>query len=203
MNNEFPYGGQSKVDNFAYGYKTVREFLSENSFDFNNIFVVKGGMPQSGFFIGNPPRDMKKLFNCNGPLVVVNINKTVSPVKTPGYSWSFTGYKADMTPAGILAHEIGHFIDYSLKWISYKSEWKKIIKNEKRVSSYEPNCSEAFAEAMKLFVLNPDLLKTGRPKRYNYLKNVLKIKTVIKNPYKEVLKNSHEKLLAAAENWIK
>jgi hypothetical protein len=38
---------------------------------------------------------------------------------------------------------------------------------------------------------------------YNYLKNVLKVKTVIKNPYKEVLKNSHEKLLAAAENWIK
>src|SRR5690349_1436766 len=32
------------------------------------------------------------------------------PVKTPGYAWSFTGYKADNTAPGVIAHEVGHHV---------------------------------------------------------------------------------------------
>ena len=198
-----PYGSQNKLENVTYGLQVINLFQKRNDLNIGNVFVIKNGISQSGFFIGKPKKNLEEYFDCKGPLCVINLAKCSVPVKTPGHSWSFTGYKADMTPAGVLAHEIGHYTDFLFKWISRKREWKSILKKEKKVSSYEPNAQEAFAESMKVFILNSDLLKTGRPLRYNFIRNIVNIQPVIESPWKEVLKNAHPKIISAASNWIK
>src|SRR5574342_1404331 len=40
----------------------------------------------------------------------VNLKRSRPPVKVPGFQWSFTGFKADLTAPGILAHETGHHV---------------------------------------------------------------------------------------------
>jgi len=70
------------------------------------------------------------------------------------------------------------------------------------VSSYEPNPSEAFAEAMKLFILNPDLLRAGRPLRYRFVTEVLSFRPVHDLSWREVLRHAHPKFFTAADQWI-
>jgi len=51
--------------------------------------------------------------------------------------------------------------------------------------------------------LNPNLLMLGRPKRWHFLTVDMKLKPLHNEPWKNVLVNAHEKLICAAENWIK
>lgn len=136
------------------------------------------------------------------------------PVKTPGYKWSFTGYKADNTAPGVIAHEIGHHVwecrvrmedgrrhhythDMLLKY------WETNRASEPQVTSYgAQSVEEDFAESMKLFLLNPDLLLKGRPRRYSMLADGFGLQPVVEADWSDVLVFAHEKLLAAACNWI-
>ena len=144
-----------------------------------------------------------------GGSVCVNLKKSRPPVKTPGFQWSYTGYKSDLTAPGILAHEVGHHIDALFAselspgdrrttWAT----WNRVRQFEPRVSSYEPNDSEAFAESMKLFILNPDLLRTGRPLRYKFLTEALQLAPVHDLSWHQILVNAHPKLHAAARKWM-
>jgi hypothetical protein len=85
-----------------------------------------------------------------------------------GYAWSHPAYKIDRTAYGVVAHEYGHYVDWSLLYPSDSPRWKELRKNEK-VSGYEPNPSEAFAETMRVFIGNPDLLRRACPNRYHFL----------------------------------
>ena len=105
-----------------------------------------------------------------------------------------------MTGAGVIAHETGHYVDSLLKMPSLHIQ--KYIRGERAVSSYEPNDQEVFAESMKLFILNPYLLRQGRPLRYEFLKS-LGLEPVIADCWQDVLMHAHPKLIAAAKNWIK
>lgn len=40
---------------------------------------------------------------------------------------------------------------------------------EPKVTGYEPNAMETFAETFRLFAGNPGLLMAGRPRRFDYL----------------------------------
>jgi hypothetical protein len=143
---------------------------------------------------------------------------TKTPVKVPGYKWSYTGYKADCTLPGVFAHEFGHYLDSHLatKMFNKKSAYTSLDKTmqfildyEKPVSGYidrftnkKEKMSEAFAEVIKLFVLNPDLLKQGRPKSYEMITS-LGIIPVVTEEWTEILKNAHPKLISAANSWVK
>jgi len=118
------------------------------------------------------------------------------PTKKPGFSWSYPGYKADVTPFGVLLHEFGHYMHY----IYYRPEYSALAKNEK-VSSYEPNEGERIAETFKLFLGNPDLLKKICPLRY---KLMIKsgLKPVIKKSWQKVLENAHPDFHNAINNRI-
>jgi len=131
--------------------------------------------------------------------VFVNLAKTQRAVRTPGYSWSFPGYKADVTPVGVVAHETGHHVD-ALTGRRPTTIWR----SEARVSSYEPDREEAFAESFKLFVTNPDLLRAGRPLRWGHLTVTLGLDPGSLVPWDEVLekRGAHEKILRAAKNWV-
>jgi hypothetical protein len=144
-----------------------------------------------------------------GGRVSINLSRTRVPVKNPGFGWSYTGWKADLTAPGVLAHEVGHHVEHVVKEQVSRSErerisllWERICMGEQRVSSYEPNGSEAFAEAVKLFILNPDLLRAGRPLRYRFMSEVLCLHPVHDLDWRSVLRNAHPKLISAAQSWI-
>jgi len=122
-------------------------------------------------------------------------NRIIKPTKVPGFKWSYPGYKADKTIIGVLAHETGHHIENCLKMREggFLGNMLNFIFLNKKISSYEPNKYEAFAETMRLFITNPDLLKIYSPDRYTTLIKYLKLKPVITHKWYEVLKYADEK----------
>lgn len=136
-------------------------------------------------------------------LILINLPRTRPPTTNPGWSWTYPGYKADLTAYGVLAHENGHHIYFSIYHRIDKRKWREVLSSEAKVTSYEPNMSEAFAESLKLFSTNPDLLAQGRPLRYLFLTGELGLEPVIKEGWREVLSEAHPKFLVAAESWIK
>lgn len=134
----------------------------------------------------------------------IKLMKKLTPVtKTPGFAWSFPGYKADMTQIGVLAHEFGHAVHFALMDRPLWKKFQEMTCGESVVTSYEPNEHEKFAEAFKLFITNPDLLKTGRPQRFKFFTEVLKLVPNHCEPWKNILGGAHPKLQNAAANWIK
>jgi len=113
-------------------------------------------------------------------------------IGTGGASWSYPGYTVDREPYGVLAHEIGHHVDVVLGNVkngnAYNSEFSKNIRKasgEEKLTNYCPNDGEWFAEMMRLFITNPDLLRLTRPITFRELSKWLK--PVETRPYDEVL----------------
>ena len=122
------------------------------------------------------------------------------PVKVPGYDWTFPGYIQDLTPYGILAHEFGHYISDMLGK-KFRKNFVNIRKIEENVTSTDDRgLDEKMAEAARLFITNPDLLRIGRPYRYEIFSS--HYTPVVKHRWKTVLKNAHPKIISAAERWI-
>jgi len=139
----------------------------------------------------------------------VNLKKSRTPVKTPGFQWSYTGFKADLTAPGILAHETGHHIHRIMSIRNDDLGIRKMVdfiytsvEGERSVSGYEPNAYEVFAESTRLFILNPELLRLGRPKRWSMLTDRLGLKPPHDVHWRHVLKHAHPRIIAAAEKWI-
>lgn len=113
-------------------------------------------------------------------MVLVNVPVTCLPVDRPAYrSWSYPCWKTDRTAVGVVAHEVGHHIERVLQQSgvltpeTHGPEWRRVMKG-KRVSGYEPVPSEAWAETLRLFILNPYLLKFAIPRRYKFVRQFLK-----------------------------
>ncbi len=69
------------------------------------------------------------------------------------------------------------------------------------VSSYSKNNAvESFAEAMRLFILNPDLLRRAWPETFFSLETVFT--PVVDLTWREVLANAHPRYIQAAERRI-
>lgn len=127
--------------------------------------------------------------------VIVHVARTRLPTRTPGYAWSFPGYKADLTAFGVVAHECGHHLEHVLGYCP--------VMPGKRVTSYEPNAAEALAESVKLFITNPDLLRVGRPRRWAALLAAGLVPPPEMSGWETVLRSrgAHERIIAAAANW--
>ena len=167
--------------------KMTKDELAERSVKHIQNFLQMNNLPVPEFVMSEYP-DAKNKFQKTGHYsrkegkVYLNAANTRNPVMKPGgMQWSYPGYKVDKTPLGVLAHEIGHHIDHTMKFdentFPYKGE---------KVTGYEPTVHEAIAESLRLFMLNPDLLHTIAPKRYQFfLDNGLK--PTVKQSWKEVL----------------
>lgn len=130
-----------------------------------------------------------------------NSKRTRRPTKTPGFSWSFTGYKADLTAPGVIAHELGHHLDWH-RHVEHE-DWARIVRHEPQIGSYGATCvAEDIAESTRIFVLNPDLLRQGRPSRYAYFTEVAGLEPVVEELWHDVLLFAHDRMLAAAHRWI-
>lgn len=123
----------------------------------------------------------------------------------PGYAgraWSWPGYVIDRTPYGVVAHELGHHVDMvcSQHKRSYFGEFSQTIKKaacEAPITSYAPNDAEWFAEAFRLFVTNPDLLRRIRPRTHSLL--VDRFKPVGKGVWDKELEGAPERTLLQAQ----
>jgi hypothetical protein len=183
---KYPYPKQNKNENYEYGFKILSQFCQYNGIPVPNIKNTKS-------------KNLYGYYKWGSSTIWLNITRCRTPVNVPGYTWSYTGYKSDLTVAGVLAHECGHYIDDRLNKPS--KQISRFVKGEKSVTSYEPDNYEVFAESMKLFILNPDLLRHGRPKRYEYITS-LGLKPLILDSWDVVLTYAHPKLIASAKNWM-
>lgn len=151
------------------------------------------------------PSGLHGWYNPRFQQVFVDVKRSRPPVKTPGFAWSFTGSKADLTVTGVLAHEVGHHVHHMFMYRgqvnSIMQELKRIRRLEARLSGYEPNVHETFAECFRLFALNPELLRVGRPMRWKLMLD-LELKPAHSVPWREVLVHAHPKLITSLERWI-
>ncbi len=160
-----------------FGQARVEVFLSKNGLpkpkELN--FVENRGMCGLCTF----PEDRRN--RDDHPVILVQPSGCAKPSRGYGMKWSFPGYVTDRTPVGVVAHEIGHHIDYETGFPS------RSMPRSGKVSSYEPNHLEAWAETMRLFILNPDLLRTISPDRYKYVREVVGLrKTTNKSAVKRI-----------------
>jgi len=193
-----PYPNQPKLENLQYGKIITKAFLKINGYNwiepdliknYQNITWNKSSNVFRGQFLGRSKSNIK---------IQIDLSKCKNPVGVPGFSWSFTGYKADITPAGVLAHEVGHYVDFMSDW-QFSQFFRKCP--GKAVSSYEPNELEKFAESMRLFILNPELLKAANNNRYQTLIE-FGLKPIINKPWELVLKNANQQIISATKSWI-
>jgi hypothetical protein len=130
-----------------------------------------------------------------------------------GFSQSSPASKIDRTPFGVLAHEMGHHV-HSLfltsKYFKDKhlmaSSLKHTFMNTKKekISGYEPNYRESFAESMRLFISNPDLLKRACPIRYGFIYDQLQLKPLYNELWENMLvkRGTSLKIRRKVTNWV-
>lgn len=86
------------------------------------------------------------------------------------------GGKSDISPIGVLAHELGHMLEFAVARQGLWDEegWRAIHRDHRRsaITSYaKVHPMEDFAESHRLFLLNPKLLKELSPERYAFVRN--------------------------------
>jgi|688.fasta_scaffold01889_20 hypothetical protein len=179
--------GKTKLELFAEAQILLKDFLILNPQIPTPTIKVVDTLPAHG--------------QATKRTIKINIKKCAVATKTPGFKWSYPGYKADLTPIGVLCHELGHIIHFNIQR-DYDKYVPKVRKKESKVSSYEPNIWETIAESTKLFISNPNLLKVGRPYRFEMLTEFIGVQPVHDTDWHEAFVNANPKFIAAAEKWI-
>ena len=172
------------VDDFSRVNRIMPYRLKESRYPYaRNIFQVKG------MFV-------------SPNVIYVNLDKCAIPGSGTRMRFSFPGYKVDATPFGVLCHEFGHYISWLKNGIGRSYEWELIVNNSRRISGYEPNSEESFAESFRLFLTNSDMLKRGSGARYEFMLK-LGLKPVVKDNFIKVLKERGvcRNILKCAKNY--
>lgn len=211
------YEGMDRTDLYLEGIEKARRFLRKNGID-EPIFCTYKQV-ETTQKVSQRTKDYFRRATTNGRIqgtgtglyyegtVFVNVEVTALPVKRPGMrNWSYPGYKVDRTAIGVVAHEVGHYVEEWLRRhnridLSWGKKWIDLIQSSKKmVSGYEPVPDEAWAESMRLFVLNPDLLRRGIPARYRFIRD-LGLKRSILDEWDVVLDNDAYHMAAA--KWMR
>lgn len=180
-------GDESKEELLYKGIDLIERFSEINGIKVPKIFINSSTVRAYGLFYPNN-------------VIHINMKLCRPPVKVPGYDWTFPGYIQDLTPYGILAHEFGHYIS-DILGKRFRKNFINIKKIEENVTATDDRgLDEKMAEAARLFITNPDLLKRGRPHRYEIFSSYYQ--PVVRNRWKTVLTHAHPKIVNAAERWI-
>lgn len=118
-------------------------------------------------------------------------------------NWSWPGNVTDREPFGVICHELAHHCDWhrGTKKGRYFSDYGESIRDrsgEKQLTGYCDNDAEWFAEMMRLYISNPDLLRLVRPKTWALLHNDWKPATT--KPWTAVLGNAPQRVVNACIN---
>lgn len=180
-------GKESKEKLLYKGIELMEMFAEQNGIKIPKVFIISDNSDFYGLFY---PKNV----------IHVNMRQCRTAVRTPGYDWTFPGYVQDLTPFGILAHEFGHYIS-DILGKKFRKNFINIRRIEENVTSTDDRgLDEKMAEAARLFITNPDLLKRGRPYRYEIFRQFYE--PVVRNRWRTVLQNAHPKIISAAERWI-
>lgn len=138
----------------------------------------------------------------------VNVDDSSVPVlKSQPRRYSYPGNKTDRTAAGILAHECGHHAWFLRRSHIIKDPlweiWNDLVLYNKReaITGYEPNVEESFAESMRVFALNPMLLKEGAPRRYIFITRDMRLEPPHKCPWEAILQGAAPSVQEQARKW--
>jgi hypothetical protein len=130
-------------------------------------------------------------------------NRFQTPV---GWFVQAPGSFEDYSPIGVFCHEVGHHVDYALNPRAYSrskaSGFPSVVDDEEEVSRGEYNVHESFAEAIRLFVTNPDLLRRGRPERWEHIVGKLKLKPLHDEPWQRVLSKAPLYVKRSVVEWL-
>lgn len=86
------------------------------------------------------------------------------------------GKVEDLTPTGVLAHEVGHFVLEAAETQSVLGDWDTAFDPRTSITGYgTTNPHEDFAESFRLWALNPLKLKELRPNRYKRIEKAAKL----------------------------
>lgn len=125
-----------------------------------------------------------------------------------GRAWSWPAYKVDRTPFGVIAHEYGHHVDWSMgtaKTSRFTSTFSNTIWNasgeEAPITTYSPDPGEWFAEMFRVFVCNHALLKELRPGTHKALIDIGFV-PVSADSWRDALKGAPERTIVAAANQV-
>jgi hypothetical protein len=142
--------------------------------------------------------------------VFVNLPRCALPVQKPAVrSWSWPGWKTDRTPVGVVAHETGHHVEWALRRAGRLDrakglEWRDLLETTRgrTVSGYEPVPDEAWAETLRLFILNPDLLRRALEARYAFVTGLglRPVSRLLRKGWRAVLANPA--YYPAGERWV-
>lgn len=138
--------------------------------------------------------------------VVINICPAAcAHIGTGGRAWSYPGYAIDRTPYGVIQHELGHHVDYTMSQakLAYSGDYgqrMRQLSGEPKLTGYCPDDAEWFAEHFRLFITNSDLLRLLRPRLYSYLRQ--SFQPVIDLPWAVVLKDAPERTQLQAAKKI-
>jgi hypothetical protein len=127
-----------------------------------------------------------------------------SACQQPGRGYSWPGSVSDCTVRGVYLHEVGHVVHAALGGREADALAGLRRLPGPRVTGYEPNAMETFAETFRLFAGNPALLEAGRPWRFEYLMS-LGIRPPDRMPRdwgEGLLGNPPSRFLAQCERWI-
>lgn len=175
---------------------TDKETLYELGVSRVNSFCKLNGLPECpvtavpdelwvvnacAFYRPDTEIERKHRLKGHGPCVNVSIERCQRPAgEVMSRNWSWPGSTVDRTPFGVVCHELGHHADYHTgqrkgRYYSEYCEECKARAGEPGLTSYaEENPAEWFAEAFRLFVTNPDLLRYVRPETYTVLREKFK-----------------------------
>lgn len=126
----------------------------------------------------------------------------IPPAKTPGWTWHYPRYFTDLSVYGVICHEFGHYLHFK-KLHKYDKVDQPDFDSEKPLSNCEYNYIEAIAEMIKLFIVNPDLLRRANPERYRFMTEICKLKPITTQNWKNRLgKNIHPRYVAQCKKRI-
>jgi len=77
-----------------------------------------------------------------------------------------------------------------------------VIDEEAEISVAEYNVLESFAEAIRLFVTNPNLLEVGRPARWEHLRSAMGLKPLHDASWRTVMSKASNVVRRAVEEWL-
>jgi hypothetical protein len=151
-------------------------------------------------------------------VIFVSLQKASRLIVEPRFqNWSHPHYRVDREPAGVVCHEGGHHVQALLRkagrfdergWIRAclaSTVKKSPYRNRaalKRVTNYEPVWDEAFAESMRLFILNPGLLKAGLLSRYDFIEKDCGLYPHLNPDWRKLLSEFSPTYTLQAEKWI-
>lgn len=155
----------TKQDLFCLAKAHVAKFCDLNNLSFP-LITINNNIENYGYY----------KYNDQNGYICLNYKSCKNPMFKPtGRLQSFPGNKTDRTIAGVLCHEVGHYIDFTTRnEINLSMKFRDLYGVENTITSYDLMDIERVAESFRLFILNPMLLKAGRPRTFEILNSYFK-----------------------------